>query len=82
MLEGTKCPIQFSDWNALAKKAIQYGLKDINPEFGFIRVFKSLIKKADVDACILKEIFEILAGYSHFTSIMLKRDSNHVQKGN
>lgn len=81
LLEGTNCSLQINDWNALAKKAITYGLKDEDPEFGFIRVFKSLIKKANVDACIVKELFEILAGYSQFTTIMLSRDSE-VQKGN
>lgn len=63
-------------------KAIKYALKEENPDYSFIRVFKSLIKKVNVDACILKQSFELLAGYSQFSNIMLNRDSNQIQKGN
>ncbi|VVC41831.1 Hypothetical protein CINCED_3A025916 [Cinara cedri] len=80
LLEGTNCPIQISDWDTLAMKAVKYGLKEENPDYSFIRVFKSLIKKANVDVCIVKKSFELLAGYSQFSNIMLNRDSNQVQK--
>lgn len=77
-----KTPIQISDWDALAIKAIKYGLIEEKPEYSFIKVFRKLIKKADVDKSIVSKTFELLAGYSHFSSIMLSRDAKQPQKGN
>lgn len=77
-----KTPIQISDWDDLAIKAIKYSLIEENPEYSFIKVFRKLIKKADVDKSIVLKSFELLAGYSQFSSIMLSRDAKQLQKGN
>jgi len=76
------CSIQISDWDAITIKAIKYGLVEENPEYGFIRVFRKLVKKANVDKSIVSKSFELLAGYSQFSNIMLNRDAKQIQKGN
>lgn len=81
MLE-TNCPIQINDWEDLIIKAVKYGLKEDNSEYSFIRVFRRLIKKAVTDKSIISKSFELLAGYSQFSTIMLSRDANQSQKGN
>lgn len=78
----TNCPIQISDWDAIIIKAIKYGLVEENPEYGFIRVLRKLVKKANIDKSIISKSFELLAGYSQFSNIMLNRDAKQIQKGN
>lgn len=78
----TNSPIQIFDWVDLTVKAIKYCLKEENSEYGFIRVFRKLIKKAITDKSIILESFELLTGYSKFSTIMLSRDANQSQKGN
>lgn len=79
---STNCTIQISDWDALTMKAVKYGLVEENPEYGFIRVLRKLVKKANIDKSIVSKCFELLAGYSQFSNIMLKRDAKQLQKGN
>lgn len=76
----TNCPIQINDWDDITIKAIKYGLVEENPEYGFIRVLRKLVKKANTDKSILSKIFELLAGYSQFSNIMLNRDAKQIQK--
>lgn len=81
MLE-THCPLQISDWNALTIKAVKCGLIENNPKYGFIRVLRKLVKKANIDKSTVSKSFELLAGYSQFSNIMLNRDAIQIQKGN
>lgn len=76
------CVIEISDWEDLTVKAVKYGLKEENPAYGFIRVFRRLIKKAVIDKSIISKSFELLAGHSQFSTIMLSREANQSQKGN
>lgn len=78
----TNCLIQISDWEDLAIKAIKYGLVEENPEYGYIRVFKKLIKKVHIDKSVVSKCFELLVGHSQFSNIMLNRDAKQIQKGN
>jgi len=78
----TNCLIQISDWDALTIKAIKCGLIEENPVYGFIKVLRILIKKTSIDKSIISKCFELLAGYSQFTSIMLSRNFMELQKGN
>lgn len=81
MLE-TNCSLQISDWDAIIMKAVKCGLIENDPEYGFIRVFRKLVKKANIDKSIVSKSFELLAGYSQFSNIMLSRDAKQLQKGN
>lgn len=81
-LLGPNCPIQISDWDAIIMKAVKYGLVEENPEYGFIRVLRKLVKKANIDKSIISKFFELLAGHSQFSNIMLNRDAKQIQKGN
>lgn len=63
-------------------KAVKCGLIENDPEYGFIRVFRKLVKKANIDKSIVSKSFELLAGYSQFSNIMLSRDAKQLQKGN
>jgi len=74
--------IQIDDWSVLAMKAIKCGLTGENPEYSFIKVFRKLVKKAKIDKSIVAKSFDLLAGYSQFTNIMINRDSKQPQKGN
>jgi len=76
------CPIQISDWDAIIMKAVKYGLIEENPEYGFIRVLRKLVKIANIDKSIIIKSFELLAGHSQFSNIMLNRDAKQIQKGN
>jgi hypothetical protein len=78
----TLSPLEISDWDALTIKAVKCGLIENDPEYGFIRVFRKLIKKANIDKSVVSKSFELLAGYSQFTNIMLNRDAKQIQKGN
>lgn len=68
------CPIQISDWDAITIKALKHGLAPKDQEYSFIRVFRKLIKKIDVDKSVVLKSFELLAGHSQFIFIMLSRD--------
>lgn len=74
------CPIQINDWDALTIKALKHGLAQKDQEYSFIRVFRKLIKKINIDKSIVSKSFELLAGHSQFTCIMLSRDFED-QKG-
>ncbi|XP_025413157.1 nucleolar pre-ribosomal-associated protein 1 [Sipha flava] len=76
----TLSPLEISDWDALTIKAVKCGLIENDPEYGFIRVFRKLIKKANIDKSVVSKSFELLAGYSQFTNIMLNRDAKQIQK--
>ncbi|KAF0767622.1 Nucleolar pre-ribosomal-associated protein 1 [Aphis craccivora] len=79
-LLGPNCPIQISDWEAIIMKAVKYGLVEENPEYGFIKVLRKLVKKANIDKSIVSKSFELLAGHSQFSNIMLNRDAKQIQK--
>lgn len=68
------------DIEAIPTKAIKYGLQE-NPEYGFIRVLRRLVKKVNLDKSLPKKTFELLSGHSKFMGIMLNQKSNHFQKG-
>ncbi|XP_025207586.1 uncharacterized protein LOC112603296 isoform X2 [Melanaphis sacchari] len=74
------CPIQISDWDDIIMKAVKYGLVEENPEYCFIRVLRKLVKKANIDKSITSKSFELLAGHSQFSNIMLSRDAKRIQK--
>uniref|UniRef100_A0A2S2NAL6 Nucleolar pre-ribosomal-associated protein 1 n=1 Tax=Schizaphis graminum TaxID=13262 RepID=A0A2S2NAL6_SCHGA len=61
-------------------KAVKYGLIEENPEYGFIRVLRKLVKIANIDKSITIKSFELLAGHSQFSNIMLNRDAKQIQK--
>jgi len=82
LLETNNCSIQINDWEAFTIKAIKCSLTEENPVYDFIKVLRILIKKANIDKSIVSKSFELLTGYSQFTSIMLSRNAKELQKGN
>lgn len=63
-------------------KSVVSGLMETNPNYGFIKVLRKLIKKADIDKSVISKSFELLVGHSQFSNIMLNRSVQQPQKGN
>lgn len=63
-------------------KSVMSGLMEENPTYGFIKVLRKLIKKADIDKSVISKSFEFLVGHSQFSNIMLNRNIQQLQKGN
>lgn len=78
----TNFSIKICDWDALIMKSVMTGLTETNPKYGFIKVLRKLIKKADIDKSIISKSFGLLVGHSQFSNIMLNRNVQQQQKGN